>query len=692
MSTCSNSSKVLSLIMTILIHRTHSQLVDCNGDCECPSSSSEPLCTLNCIGKDKCKDAVLTCRAEDPCAVNCNGDNSCGGNTLIDGSESADVTISCIGDSACKGNSVLNCGTQSCDVICDSTTSCEGTTVNADSATSFTCTGSCGSASQVPAPFAIQTASPTTSTGQPTSIPTQYPTRIPTSSPSPTPTFNPTQRPTSQPTDNPTSIPTKVPTSNPTLIPTKVPTSNRTKDPTVNPTHNPTFIPTRNPTSNPIKAPTVNPTLIPTKAPTLNPTGVPTTQHPTINPTTRPTANPSVSPTLSPATTTPNPTINPSNNPSFRRTSAPVQSSTAHHILAPTVRLMITVNPSVSPTLSPITTTPIPTIRSSNPTSTPTKAPTYNPTTRPTLVPTVRPTVHPSVSPTTSHPTLQAQVPVVLLLTTTVEIDDLAPDDSTFLSTNTNEEKQIQLAPRYNILADNPMWYTMIGSAGLIICGAAICCCAVCFYYKQTRAVMLINKHMQSQQNMQQKTSSPALPSAAVPTAGDKDSNTDSADGYVLTVPLSVSQPGMDCKSNIEPNDVIGDIDESDVAAQLPNDEEDQKDDVLSKDTNTDTSDENSYSGLYDNTKRASYVMTLGEGQIQTPHVQPVLGGNVIRIAPGSISPGHHGGYRFYENNVFGMTHQVSTNDLNPPAHIKFHVPHKIVYPGAIVSPSPHSQ
>eukprot|EP01083_Nonionella_stella_P287363 978123_1 len=657
MSTCSNSSKVLSLIMTILIHRTHSQLVDCNGDCECPSSSSEPLCTLNCIGKDKCKDAVLTCRAEDPCAVNCNGDNSCGGNTLIDGSESADVTISCIGDSACKGNSVLNCGTQSCDVICDSTTSCEGTTVNADSATSFTCTGSCGSASQVPAPFAIQTASPTTSTGQPTSIPTQYPTRIPTSSPSPTPTFNPTQRPTSQPTDNPTSIPTKVPTSNPTLIPTKVPTSNRTKDPTVNPTHNPTFIPTRNPTSNPIKAPTVNPTLIPTKAPT-----------------------------------TPNPTINPSNNPSFRRTSAPVQSSTAHHILAPTVRLMITVNPSVSPTLSPITTTPIPTIRSSNPTSTPTKAPTYNPTTRPTLVPTVRPTVNPSVSPTTSHPTLQAQVPVVLLLTTTVEIDDLAPDDSTFLSTNTNEEKQIQLAPRYNILADNPMWYTMIGSAGLIICGAAICCCAVCFYYKQTRAVMLINKHMQSQQNMQQKTSSPALPSAAVPTAGDKDSNTDSADGYVLTVPLSVSQPGMDCKSNIEPNDVIGDIDESDVAAQLPNDEEDQKDDVLSKDTNTDTSDENSYSGLYDNTKRASYVMTLGEGQIQTPHVQPVLGGNVIRIAPGSISPGHHGGYRFYENNVFGMTHQVSTNDLNPPAHIKFHVPHKIVYPGAIVSPSPHSQ
>merc|ERR1719334_587815 len=92
------------VILTFLLHQTHSQSVTCNGDCKCPSSASGSKCTLNCIGKEQCKDAKLECRAGDPCEIKCDGSSSCEGNTRIDGSAATDVTVSCSGRDACKGN------------------------------------------------------------------------------------------------------------------------------------------------------------------------------------------------------------------------------------------------------------------------------------------------------------------------------------------------------------------------------------------------------------------------------------------------------------------------------------------------------------------------------------------------------------------------------------------------------------
>merc|ERR1719334_2004624 len=85
------------------------QSISCNGDCECPTSVSGVECILTCQGKDRCKDKKLQCRAGDPCSIICDGENSCEGNAVIDGTDATDVDITCSGSNACKGNTVINC-------------------------------------------------------------------------------------------------------------------------------------------------------------------------------------------------------------------------------------------------------------------------------------------------------------------------------------------------------------------------------------------------------------------------------------------------------------------------------------------------------------------------------------------------------------------------------------------------------
>eukprot|EP01083_Nonionella_stella_P272216 922915_1 len=346
---------ILSLV--IVIHQTTSQSINCNGDCTCPTKSSKTTCTLNCVGKDQCKDAELRCRSGDPCVVNCQGESSCGGNTIIDASQSTDVRIKCSGKDACKGNTEINCGTASCDITCAGGTSCEDTTATADSATAFACTGSC------PRSFPREfTANPTK---EPTFTPTQTPTLVPTSTPTETPTKYPTLVPTAMPTETPTQNPTLVPTLRPTETPTQNPTETtyspsleptegvifpvvgkedcedvkresmcdnhddcqwicdddvkletgccvfeqdidptKTKTPTIDPTLEPTAIHTKTPTGtkNHTNKPTPFPTTQPTRGPTTEPTRGPT-NGPTLEPTRGPTNKPTKTPTFSPFTT-----------------------------------------------------------------------------------------------------------------------------------------------------------------------------------------------------------------------------------------------------------------------------------------------------------------------------------------------------------------------------------------------------
>eukprot|EP01083_Nonionella_stella_P051348 136306_1 len=215
--------EVLSLL--IVIYPTNGQIVDCEGNCACPTTVSDTTCTLNCDGKDRCKDAKLKCRTGDPCEIRCNGESSCEGNSVIDASGATDVTVSCIGTNACKGNTKINCGTASCSLSCDDSTSCEGSNINTGAATRFSCTGLCSSA---PDPFVLTTDAPTHTTSNPTAPPSLTPTKTPTMTPTKTPTMTPTKTPTMTPTKTPTIIPTFSPTKTPTMTPTLSPITTST--------------------------------------------------------------------------------------------------------------------------------------------------------------------------------------------------------------------------------------------------------------------------------------------------------------------------------------------------------------------------------------------------------------------------------------------------------------------------------
>ena len=112
------------------------------------------------------------------CDINCYGDNSCAGNTIMDGSNSIYLDVNCIGDDACKGNVIIDCGIGHCALSCGTPSSCVDLQINSDLAVSFQCEGYCHS---VPFPFVRPTPSPTA----PPHFPTVYPTvNAPSSSPS----------------------------------------------------------------------------------------------------------------------------------------------------------------------------------------------------------------------------------------------------------------------------------------------------------------------------------------------------------------------------------------------------------------------------------------------------------------------------------------------------------------------------
>ena len=60
-------------------------------------------CDLSCSGVDACKDGQLYCRSGYDCTINCNGDNSCAGNTQTYANGAIDVDITCDGYHACDG-------------------------------------------------------------------------------------------------------------------------------------------------------------------------------------------------------------------------------------------------------------------------------------------------------------------------------------------------------------------------------------------------------------------------------------------------------------------------------------------------------------------------------------------------------------------------------------------------------------
>ena len=98
---------------------------------------------FSCNGVDKCKDETLKCAAGQSCIVQCGGESSCGGNTVIDGSSATDVNINCIGTDSCKGNTIIRCGSGDCILVCGESKSCEDSTINTAKANSFRCEGQC---------------------------------------------------------------------------------------------------------------------------------------------------------------------------------------------------------------------------------------------------------------------------------------------------------------------------------------------------------------------------------------------------------------------------------------------------------------------------------------------------------------------------------------------------------------------
>merc|ERR1719445_1478793 len=86
--------------------------------------------TIDCVGKDSCKDDTVECGAVDTCIINCDGESSCGGNTVI------------------------FCGSGLCYLSClEDDTACEDTTVVLGEATGFLCEGYCNRGEDIPENF-----------------------------------------------------------------------------------------------------------------------------------------------------------------------------------------------------------------------------------------------------------------------------------------------------------------------------------------------------------------------------------------------------------------------------------------------------------------------------------------------------------------------------------------------------------
>lgn len=270
-------------IVIILLQQSHSETKTCAGSSRCSCSLSEP-CTLQCYGKDSCKDAKLKGKPGYPLSVICdsNGEDNACEDAVIDANSATDFTLYCDDTQSCQKTHVI-CGTEQCNIICSNygngkscyemrldcgssrcgiecqagsfTDICDSVSIETSSATqSFECTdpGStnteCSSIDRQLAPFTITTSSPT--------APSLFPTVIPTPSPSATPSSIPTI----------TRYPTTSKVGN---IPTLPPVSVSVTDmPSVN---TPTSVVSNS--SNPITPSVASPTMM--KSHTLFPTVAP---------------------------------------------------------------------------------------------------------------------------------------------------------------------------------------------------------------------------------------------------------------------------------------------------------------------------------------------------------------------------------------------------------------------------------
>eukprot|EP01083_Nonionella_stella_P145363 455327_1 len=77
-----------TLILGLLSPTESTDSVNCIGDCACPQTSSPATCTLNCDGKNQCKDRTMKCRSGDHISNNSTGESACEGNNNLDATDS----------------------------------------------------------------------------------------------------------------------------------------------------------------------------------------------------------------------------------------------------------------------------------------------------------------------------------------------------------------------------------------------------------------------------------------------------------------------------------------------------------------------------------------------------------------------------------------------------------------------------
>eukprot|EP01083_Nonionella_stella_P164131 542421_1 len=197
---CTQHRPLVSFVSVLCIYHAFAHdVIKCNGDCDCPSTSTHKSCTLRCNGNHKCENSTLTCRQDDTCTIDCNGAYACTGSTI-------------------------HCGAESCSISCQGGSNCQNTIVHVYPTTAVECSGNCDSLSIYPSynPTVSPTLNPllTPSSRLPTIVPTNNPTHHPTVAPT---KHIQTSRPTRAPSTN---NPTSVPTNNPTRVPTSFPTTN----------------------------------------------------------------------------------------------------------------------------------------------------------------------------------------------------------------------------------------------------------------------------------------------------------------------------------------------------------------------------------------------------------------------------------------------------------------------------------
>ena len=244
----------MHLLILISITSVHSETKVCSGSsstrCSC---SSKEACTLQCLGKDSCKDRTLMCLQHTlPCTINCDSkgqENACE-NAELDAERASNLTVNCDDSQSCISTHIycpvsprstcsvlcsnsgkigkscygveLHCGSGPCLIECESGTRndiCDNVKVHVlPSTVSFRCLNSkCAAIDEQIMPFSLTTASPTS--------PPISPTQKPVVNWIPSPTAHPT-------TPYPSTMPTLAISMLPPTVPVLQSTSETSNAPT----------------------------------------------------------------------------------------------------------------------------------------------------------------------------------------------------------------------------------------------------------------------------------------------------------------------------------------------------------------------------------------------------------------------------------------------------------------------------